>query len=432
MAHPACWRQLEQHVECGSLCVELEQRPLERQQQYRVPPCSPRRRYQEHGVYGRHDRARAKRSLAPPRLWGNIDRTPRPVRMTRTAAVLPRKGRMKTVNTLWHTVIDFDALHAAYKRASKGKRYQSKTLQFSELVEENLMGIHNHLVWGTYQPLPLREFTIREPKERKISAPEFRDRVIHHALVAAIEPVFERKFIADSFACRKGKGMHESAKRLQHFTRLAKRRWGRFWVCKIDMKKYFASISHERLKTILRRAISDRAVLSLCDLIIDMYATSPGAGLPIGALTSQLFANVYLDQLDHYCKEELRHKYYARYMDDVIILAKNKHEAKKAFLDVKMYCNKNLNLEVNSRSGVWPGRSGVDFCGYRIWPTHIKPRKRTVSRAKRRLSAIARRLPAAEAVKAIRSLITSFTGYMRHCSCRQITSSVLARARRTT
>lgn len=428
MAHPACWRQLEQQLERRVVGAELEQRPLERQQQHRVPSRSPRKCYQNSAAYGLPGSVCAKRSLAPPPTGGNIDRTLRPVRFFRAAAAIPRKGRMKTVSGLWHQVVDYDALHAAYKRAALGKRYQAETLRFSERIEENLIDIQNSLQWKMYQPQPLREFTIREPKERLISAPTFRDRVVHHALVAAIEPAFERRFIKDSYACRTGRGMHASALRLQHFTRLARRFWGRYWVVKIDIRKYFASVDHKILKAAIRRSISDRRVLELCDTIIDSHATSPGTGLPIGALTSQLFANVYLDQLDHRCKEAMRLRYYVRYMDDVVVLARSKSEARATLEQIGGYCHGTLRLELNARSGIWPGRHGIDFCGYRIWPTHLKPRKRTIARAKHRLAAVARRLPAKEAQKTLRELVTSFVGYLRHCTCRDIFSSVISRA----
>lgn len=334
---------------------------------------------------------------------------------------------MKTVNGIWQQVIDFDKLYAAYLRAAIGKRFSFESMKFRTRLEENLIQIQNELIWRMYKPLPLRMFTIYEPKERKISAPAFRDRVVHHSLVAAIEPAFERRFISDTYACRKGRGTHCSMLNMLEFTRSAKREWGSYWVLKCDVKKFFPSISHEILKATIRRTISDKEVLYLIDTIIDS-AGENRRGIPIGALTSQLFANIFLDPLDHYVKETLSMKYYARYMDDFIILGKTKESMRATLESITQFLKDDRDLVLNHRTGIWPGRHGIDFCGYRIWPTHVLPRKRTVHNVKKRLKSIAKRYPAKEAFEAADKVLISFLGYIRFCSGKRITDSVLERA----
>jgi retron-type reverse transcriptase len=239
---------------------------------------------------------------------------------------------MHTINHLWDKVIDFENVFRAYRAASRGKRYRDEILQFTHQLEENLIDLMNRLVWDMYHPLPLREFWITDPKRRLISAPAFRDRVVHHALIQVIEPVFENRFIQETFACRVGKGTHAAMRYTAWCARAAKCRWGSYYVLKCDVHKFFQSIDHEVLKALIRRSIRDPRVLNVIDLIIDFHDSGEaGKGIPIGALTSQLFANVYLDPLDHYMKESCRVKYYARYMDDFVIVHHDKIYTKGAF-----------------------------------------------------------------------------------------------------
>lgn len=371
--------------------------------------------------YGEEDRTRQKRSDTPP-LWGNINRVERPVEETRTP-LNPQKGNVHTVNGIWGNVIDFESLYKAFGKASQRKRYTQSSMYFRQNLDENLIQIQNELIWRTYIPRPLRVFTIYEPKERQIAAPDFRDRIVHHSLVAAIEPAFEHRFLSCSYACRKGKGTHGAMVATQKMTRRAKRAWGSYWVLKCDVKKYFPSIRHDLLKAVIRRTIYDRNVLWLIDTIIDSHGEE--RGIPIGALTSQLFANIYLDQLDHYLKDNLGIKYYSRYMDDFIVLGKTKQELMEVKGQIDEYLEL-LDLHLNHRTGIWPGRHGIDFCGYRIWPTHIRPRKRTIRTIKRKLSVLRKRYP--EGMQQIRKILASFLGYIKHCDAWRTTHSVLSRA----
>ena len=378
---------------------------------------------QKPAPHGARDRARQKRSRAPSLAGKHLQ--DRAASRENRPPLYPPRSTVHTVNGLWANVIDFEMLYDAYRRAAARKRFIGSSMKFRQNLEENIIQLQNELIWRSYVPRPLRVFTIHEPKERQIAAPHFRDRVVHHSLVAAIEPHFERRFISDSYACRKGRGTHRAMRRTQAMARAAKREWGSYWVLKCDIRKYFPSIRHDLLMQAIRRTISDPCVLWLLDTIIESHGD--GRGIPIGALTSQLCANIYLDQLDHYLKDELGLRFYVRYMDDFIVIGKTKGELRGVLADITAFLE-TLDLRLNHRTGIWPGRHGIDFCGYRIWPTHTRPRKRTIKTAKKKFAAISKRYPERCAFEQARKVLASYLGYIRHCTAWRTTLSVLERA----
>ena len=336
-----------------------------------------------------------------------------------------------TVNGLWDRFIDFENVYRGYLAAAKGKRYRDEVLAFKANLEDGLFSIIKDLREDAYRPLPLRHFWIYDPKKRLISAPAFRDRIIHHALVQIIEPVFERRFLNESFACRAGRGTHASMYHVRQCAQRAKRNGGNYYVLKCDVTKFFPSVNHEILKGIIRRSISDRRILRLCDTIIDAHNsdTETGRGIPIGTLTSQLFANVYLDPLDHYLKEECRMKYYARYMDDFVIIHRDKAFLRGLWEKIEGFLRDRLDVRLNPKTEIFPGKHGIDFCGYRIWPTHVKPRKRTVKRAVRRMRKMARVYrDNPRILQHAKASLMSFMGYIKHCSGNRTLKSVLKKA----
>jgi retron-type reverse transcriptase len=332
-----------------------------------------------------------------------------------------------TVNRLWEKVLDFENVYLAYKKAASGKRYREEVLSFAQNLEENLFSIIRDMREDAYAPLPLRQFQIYIPKKRLISAPAFRDRVVHHAVTRVIEPVFETRFTGDSFACRAGRGTHAAMRRVLSYCRKAKRLWGNYYVLKCDIRKFFPSVSHEALKRELRRSLSDKRLLRLLDVIIDGYGTDgqAGVGIPIGALTSQLFANISLDPLDHYLKERLGIRFYARYMDDFVIIHQDKAFLRDVWGKISAFLAER-RLALNPKTAVFQAARGIDFCGYRIWATHVKPRKTTIKRAKRRLRKYALRYRDDPAVlERAKNSLASFFGYVRHCSGFETTNSIL-------
>lgn len=296
---------------------------------------------------------------------------------------------MKTYKNLYPQIYDFDNLHRAYIKARRNKRYKPDVLWFSAHLEANLIDIQNRLIWKMYQPSPYKLFTIYEPKERLIAALPFVDRVVHHALCNIIEPIFERSMINDSYACRRGRGVLAGVLRTTRFMRDAQKRWGRVFCLKGDVRKFFPSIDHNALKQIVRRRIACPDTLALIDTIID----SPGddVGLPIGSLTSQLWANVYLTELDRFVKEILKIKYYIRYMDDFVIFMDNPCDLSIVLAEITIYLAEFLRLTLNKKTQIFQvGPRAVDFLGYRIWPDYRLLRKANVVRTKRKFKKQAR------------------------------------------
>jgi hypothetical protein len=310
--------------------------------------------------------------------------------------VREREAIMKRVGELWDRVVSFQALHAAYLRARKGKRFTPEALAFEANREGNLARLAEELESGTYRPGPYRTFTIRDPKPRLISAAPFRDRVVHHALVAAIAPVFEPAFIFDSYANRRGKGTHAALRRYQAWCRTYP------FALRCDIEKFFPSIDHEILKTLLRRKLKDRRVLDLCGLIIDGSNPQPEVirhfpgddlftpserrrGLPIGNLTSQFWQNVYLNPLDHFVKEQLRCRAYLRYVDDFILLDHDKARLRQWRTAIEEFLQ-SLRLRPNpSKFEVSRTRDGLNWVGFLVFPHDCRVRRQRRVLFRRRL-----------------------------------------------
>jgi hypothetical protein len=237
--------------------------------------------------------------------------------------------------------------------------------------------------------------------------------------------------IYETFACRRGKGTHAAMYHTQTHTRAAQRKWGGHYVLKCDIKSFFPSVDQDILMKIISRHISDKKTMHLIGVIIRSYESpcQDGEGVPIGALTSQLCANIVLTPFDHWIKEENHVEFYARYMDDFIILHKDKRRLWELLGKIENYLHDNLKLNLNPKTGIFPGKHGVDFCGYRIWPTHIKPRKSTVKRAKRRLRKMARMYRTnPETLEHAKASIQSFLGYIKRCNGWRTAKAALEKA----
>lgn len=276
---------------------------------------------------------------------------------------------------LYDTITSEQSLQAAYHRAATGKRQSHGYLVFNEYAQVRLMRIREQLVDETWQPSPLREFTIYEPKPRLIGAPTFADRVVHHALCAVIEPIFDRAFLPYSFACRRDLGTHAGVIFLQ-----AQLRTGRYThYLKTDFRKFFPSIDRAILSTEFRRKITCPRTVALFEKIVP----PTGMGVPIGALTSQLSANIYGNILDQYLHHHHRVRF-ARYMDDVVILGTDPVRLRALKDDIAAFADTRMGLGI-SRWRVAPIAQGIDFLGYRVWPSHKLLRRASVTRAKRKI-----------------------------------------------
>jgi len=284
---------------------------------------------------------------------------------------------VKRNGNLFDKVASFENLLAASKKAFRGKKDTTRVAQFYFDLENELLKLREELINKTYKPRPLKKFQIREPKPREIGASDFRDRVVHHAIFNAIEPIFERSFIHHSYACRIGKGTHRAVKQAQIFSR----RHSFFLKC--DIRKYFASIDHGILCEMLARKFKDADLIWLLNIIIDSAESEDaGKGIPIGSLTSQHFANLYLDRLDHYIKDFLKVKGYLRYMDDFILFTDEKTELHLLHSSLRNFLSDELKLELKEKASIIaPVLEGVPFLGFRIFPNVIRLKHENKKRA---------------------------------------------------
>ncbi len=303
---------------------------------------------------------------------------------------------MKRYNNLWSQITDFKNIFQAARQAQRGKRFRDNVLEFNYNLESELIAIQEELTLKTYLPGEYSTFQIVEPKKRMISAAPYRDRVVHHSLCNIIMPIFERSFIYDSYANRLGFGTHKALRRFTGFLRSSR------YVFQADIQKYFPSIDHAILKDLVRQKIKCKDTLWLIDKIIDGSNEQESAnyyfagddlftpyerrrGLPIGNLTSQFFANLYLNNFDHFVKENLKATKYLRYVDDFAIFSNDKYYLEQARLKISEFLS-TLRLKIHPiKSQIFETKHGATFLGFRVFPNHIRVKSENLRRARRRL-----------------------------------------------
>ena len=336
-----------------------------------------------------------------------------------------------------------ERLLEAYNRVRLGKRTKPATLLYDFWLEKNLADLQYMLKHNTYTPFPYKYFIVTDPKKRHIAAPHFRDRIVHRALVNIIEPELDKQFINDSYACRKGKGTHYGLSRVKQFLMAARSIYGKdaaIYYLKCDIEKYFASISWDILLSILRKKITDPYLFHLTETIITSHkvyktkamikalpqqvvSTLDRRGIPIGNLTSQLFANTYLNELDQYVKHTLKERWYARYMDDFLIIHPDKQHLKELRDTIRRFLHERLGLNLHPKKvSIQNVSHGVAFVGYRIFHHHVLVRSKTVQRFQRKL---ARRKKAAEQglikKEKLNLIQESFNGHLKHANAWKLT-----------
>ncbi len=305
-------------------------------------------------------------------------------------------------------IYSFESLLEAYRLARRDNRYKRQVCRFDLYLESNLLRLQWEIKTGRYTPSPYTYFTVTEPKLRHVAAPNFRDRVFHHALISVIEPAFDKTFIYDSFACRKGKGTHLAMRRTKRFLQAGRSRYGKstpLYILQCDIAKFFPSISWDILLTLIEKKITSPQTLAVIRKIItthtgyikmDKITSLPQNvinieerhGLPIGNLTSQLFANVYLNPLDHLVNESLQEHSYGRYMDDFFIIHPDIGHLVKARQEIKDYLQDTLHLTLHpKKSAITNVKDGVAFVGYRIFYDHVLVRSNTLQRFQRKYQA---------------------------------------------
>jgi RNA-directed DNA polymerase len=350
-----------------------------------------------------------------------------------------RQPKMKRFGNLFEMVVSWPNMVLASRRARNRKRRRESVARFEFDVEFNLSDLRHELIANRYVPGPYKTFEIFEPKLRQISAAPYRDRVIHHAICNVVEPILDKAMIDDSYACRTGKGTHSAVLRARQYAKRFR------YVLKADIKKYFPSIDHGLLKKALRTKIKDRRVLELLDQIIDhsnpqesRIVWFPGddlftpserrRGLPIGNLTSQLFANWMLNDVDRFVKQDLRVAGYVRYCDDMLLFG----DDSKQLAEFKMLLKQRLadvRLELHpTKSVIYRTDCGFPFLGYRLLKRICLIDKRNVHRFRRRMRDVQRQFAEGSMDHAaVQQRIMSWIGHVCHTDSALLVRKVLSK-----
>ena len=293
---------------------------------------------------------------------------------------------MKRLHNIYNKFISLDNFKLAYKKALKGKKNRKFDFinKFSPDLDNKLTEIIDLIKNKTYKAGPYNIFYVTRPKLRKICVAPFRDRIIHHALINILEERFEKYMIPNSFACRKGKGIDLALK-------TARKYCGKYkWFLKLDVTKYFDNIDHDLLYNTLNRLIKDKNVLWVIKNIIYSYNKN-STGVPIGNLTSQYFANIFLTGMDHFIKEQLKVKGYCRYMDDFIIFSDTKEELYNNLIKIKEYIYNKLKLSLHEPV-INKVSNGIPFLGFRVYKNKIKLLKKSKQNFKNKLKVYCKKL----------------------------------------
>ncbi len=298
---------------------------------------------------------------------------------------------MKTYKNLYQELCSEENIALAFKKAQKRKSRKLYVIEFKNNLDKNLKLLRLELLSEIYSPRPLRTFIIREPKTRKIKKSYFKDRIVHHAICNILEPIFEKRFIYDSFANRKGKGNLNAVKRFDKFKqKVSKNNTRNCYVFKADIKHYFDEVNHNTLINILRGKIKDERLISLISKVLKNHSDT--VGMPLGNMTSQFFANVYLNEIDQFVKHKLRVKYYIRYVDDFVILHNNKNTLEGYKESTNIFLKDRLQLETHpTKSKILLLKRGISFLGFRNFFYHRLLRKANILNMKRRITQIAQR-----------------------------------------
>ncbi|MBW2591852.1 MAG: group II intron reverse transcriptase domain-containing protein [Deltaproteobacteria bacterium] len=334
----------------------------------------------------------------------------------------------------------YQQLYGCYLKCRKNKRNTINQLAFEIDAERNLLRLEQELNNRTYRPARSVCFVVDRPKLREIFAADFRDRVIHHVLVDHLEPRAEPKFIFDSYACRKNRGTHAAVKRLQGFTRSVTRNNSRRAYClQLDVRSFFVSINKDILFDRVKKYTDDPDMIWLAEIIIfndctqnckmtrgkdllqyvpkhkTLFKQDKSRGLPIGNLTSQFFANVYLNELDQFVKHTLKCRNYMRYSDDALILHEDKEQLERWKTEIETFLKTQLGLDLNERkTTINPVGNGIDYLGYIVRPFYILVRRRVINNLKHKI----------RAGRLTRESLMSYLGHFKHANAYKLKQNI--------
>jgi hypothetical protein len=359
-------------------------------------------------------------------------------------------GQSEPANGLRNDIFSFRNIYQAYLDCRKNKRNTFNALKFEINDGENLCKLEYELKNRTYHPSRSILFAAKKPKLREIFAADFPDRVVHHILVNSLEKIYEPIFIHDSYASRDGKGTHTAKERLHKFTRqITKNGHARAYYLQLDIKDFFTSINKEILFTIIKRKVTNLEVLWLTENILfwdctksylqrgspqllsnipdnkTLFGKDNRRGLPIGNLTSQFFANIYLNELDQYVKHVLKAHYYLRYVDDFVLLSSDATELSAWRARIEEFLTNRLKLRLHpKRRKLLPISNGIDFLGYIIRPRYILVRQRVINNLKEKIRQF--RQAKVKDFRKFHDMVASYLGHFKHANSYRLTNKLTA------
>ena len=322
----------------------------------------------------------------------------------------------KTIKNKYKENLTYEKLLEAHIKSRKGKGYRKEIILFNLKQEEYIMWLYEKLKNKTYKHGGYTEFYVTEPKVRKIEKSRYLDRIVHRWVVDNfLEPCYVPKFINTSYACLKERGMHRAALYVKDTMKHCKIKWNEYYILKMDVAKYFDNINKKILLKILERNIKDPDLMWLIKEIL--YANKRKKGLEIGNYTSQMFANIYLNEIDQYVKHKLKVKYYCRYLDDSIVIVKTKKEAKEILEKIVKFLKENLELELNKKTQIFKNKQGVNFCGYKINEYRMKLRDKGKRKLKKKVKKLKEQIQKGNLTsKEAKKYLAGHLGYIKYAN----------------
>jgi retron-type reverse transcriptase len=326
-----------------------------------------------------------------------------------------RKSKIKNKNVnIFEETISLKNLFLAWEEFSDGKMKKIDVLEFKAKLKDNIFQLYRELKTRTYRHSHYTAFSVCDPKPRRIHKATAKDRVLHHAIFRILYPIFDKSFIFDSYSCRLEKGTHRAVRRLQKFCRkLSRNNRRNIFALKCNIRKFFDSIDQDILLNLIQKKIQDKNALWLIEKIIKSFPV----GLPLGNVTSQIFANIYLNELDQFVKHNLREKYYLRYCDDFIILSEDENYLRKLILEINNFLRTKLKINLHlNKIIIRKYRQGIDFLGYIILPHHVvlrtKTKRRMIKKLHKKHSYSQKEIISKDSFN---QSLQSYLGMLKHC-----------------
>lgn len=354
------------------------------------------------------------------------------------------EGKSMKIKHVFDLIFSDDNLYEAIQDASKGRRYNKDVLRVQHDIWNVIEQIQQDVRSGKYTIDKYYIFYVYEPKKRMIMSITFYHRIVQWAIYRVINPLLVKGYIKDTYGCIPGRGSLAAMQRLRYWIKSVEHKPGTWYYLKLDISKYFYRISHEVLKEILARKIKDQQLLQVLYNIIDCQHTpfglppgkGPGevpleerlydVGMPVGNLLSQVFANIYLDALDQFCKRTLCIHFYVRYMDDIIILSDSKEQLHMWKAEIQKFVETTLRLSLNQKTCIRPISQGIEFVGYRIWPHYVTIRKSTTLEMKRHLRRKVEEYNAGLIeMEVVTATLKSYLGMLDHCDCKEFRKELI-------